>query len=185
MKLFASILTTGAIAGSILGLVVFQPVMAENAQQDQAKPALDDISIHTKSSKDTQQFLHGVTKTIPLQSISILWRDFENKVVEKNKLPAGSDRVIVLYQNFNSDFTEAKVTIGYPTQKNVLSNAMVELPTIEKADLLLSRGKHSESELIDAWSRINFQKSVEALVETHYLSPLGLPESSQLSVYYK
>ncbi|WP_333002165.1 hypothetical protein [Vibrio coralliilyticus] len=185
MKLFASILTTAVITGSVWGLVVLQPAMADSTQQAQINNEFSDVSHDVKRGDTPQQYLRGVTKTISLESLPSLWREFDSKLVESDKLPDNLDRIVVLYQELNSDFTEAQVTIGYPTEKSPLASDLVALPAIEQAELLMHRGQHSESELMDAWGRINFQKSVDALVEIHYLNSQGQPESSQLSVYYK
>ena len=200
MKLFASILTTAAITGAVWGLVVHQPAMADTTKNIQVPqlevPQLKVTKASANASSDekqkevSQQYLDGVTKTLPLESVGTLWGDFERIIAEQNKLPANWDTIIVLYQNLNSDFTEATVTIGFPSTNNSATdnsatNNLVALPAIEKAQPLLKRGKYSESELIDAWQQINFQRQVDALVEIHYLNPQGEPESSQLSVYYK
>ena len=200
MKLFASILTTAAITGAVWGLVVHQPAMADTTKNNQLPqlevPQLKVTKASANASSDekqkevSQQYLDGVTKTLPLESVGTLWGDFERMIVEQNKLHANWDTIIVLYQNLNSDFTEATVTIGFPSTgnsatDNSATNNLVALPEIEIAQPLLKRGKYSESELIDAWQQINFQRQVDALVEIHYLNQQGEPESSQLSVYYK
>ncbi|WP_438462579.1 hypothetical protein [Marinomonas sp. PE14-40] len=191
MKLFASILTAGAITGSIWGLVLFQPVMAESAKPDELQPGVSMTQAHTqvetKLPNIDRQYLNGVTKSIALESMSALWGEFEGEWVEQNKLPENLNRIVVLYQDLNSDFTQATVTIGYVTPKQTTSKDLIALPVLGKGneDVLASRGQYSVSEFIDAWGRIDFKKSVDALVEVHYLSPQGQPESSQLSVYYK
>lgn len=191
MKLFASILTASAMTGSIWGLVLFQPVMAESAKQDELKPDVIKAQAHIQGEKkaaDTDyQYLNGVTKNIALESLSALWGEFEIDWVEQDKLPKNLDRIVVLYQDLNSDFTQAKVTIGYLVTENLSSPDLVTLPVMGKGneDVLASRGQYSVSEFIDAWGRIDFKKPVDALVEVHYLSSQGQPESSQLSVYYK
>lgn len=191
MKLFASILTASAITSTIWGLVLFQPVMAESAKQDELKPDVIKAQAHIQGEKkvaDTDyQYLNGVTKNIALESMSALWGEFEIEWVEQNKLPESFDRIVVLYQDLNSDFTQAKVTIGYLVPDNLSSPDLIALPAMGKGneDVLASRGQYSVSAFIDAWGRIDFKKPVDALVEVHYLSSQGQPESSQLSVYYK
>jgi|GEM_PF-3337863 len=191
MKLFASILTASAITGSIWGLVLFQPAMAESAKQDELKPDVSIAQAHSQGEKKLpeieRQYLNGVTKNIALESMSALWGEFEGEWVKQNKLPEKLDRIVVLYQDLNSDFTQAKVTIGYIAPEQASSKDFIALPLMGKGneDVLASRGQYSVSEFIDAWGRIDFKKPVDALVEVHYLSPQGQPESSQLSVYYK
>lgn len=182
MKLFASIATTVIIASAVWGLVLFQPALAESAkvpQMDkQLEPAQDALA-------GTEHYLRGVTKTISLKTVPTLLEEFEDTYIQTGKLPENFDRIIILYQEFNPSFTEAKVTIGFNVAKSPLANDLIKLPPIEKTELLLKRGDHSESELTTAWEAINFQKSVKAVIEIHFLESKGESESSQLSVYYQ
>ena len=70
MKLFASILTTAVITGSVWGLVVLQPAMADSTQQAQINNEFSDVSHDVKRGDTPQQYLRGVTKTISLESLS-------------------------------------------------------------------------------------------------------------------
>lgn len=185
MKLFASMLTTGIIACGIWSLVILQPAMAEAPPLTPVTPTLQDIQPPIRSIDNSQQYVRGLTKSILLQSMPILWDEFNQEVVLKNKLPNKLDRIVVLYRHINKDFTEAEVTIGHLVQKSSLANDAIELPPVDNWVLLLSQGEHSEAELTEAWKQINYQKSVESLVEIHYLNEQGKPVSSQLSVYYK
>lgn len=185
MKLFASMLTTGIIACGIWSLVILQPAMAETPPLKLVKPALQDSQSPISARDNNPQYVRGLTKTMSLQSMPVFWSEFNQEVVLKNKLPNKLDRIVVLYRHINKDFTEAEVTIGYLVEKSSLANDAIELPPVDNWVLLLSQGEHSEAELTDAWKQINYQKSVESLVEIHYLNEQGKPVSSQLSVYYK
>ena len=50
MKLFASILTTAAITGTVWGLVVHQPAMADTTKMNQDKPS----QLHQIQTQQTQ-----------------------------------------------------------------------------------------------------------------------------------
>lgn len=178
MKLFASIATTALITGSIWGLVLAQPAVAEDASgaKSSATPVVDN---------KPNNYLRGVTQTIALQGVPNLWDKFYARIDEANPIPQKVDRIVVLYQAFNADFSEAEVTIGYPTTAGAIASDLTKLPDIADAKLLLKEGKHNEAELTEAWQKIDFAKKPYAVVETHYLNQHGLPEASQMSVYYK
>ncbi|MEZ8099256.1 hypothetical protein [Vibrio bivalvicida] len=178
MKLFASIATTTLITGSIWGLLLVQPAVAEdvNTAKKPTAPAVDE---------KPNNYLRGITQTIALQGVPNLWDKFYANIDETNPLPQTVDHIVVLYQAFNADFSEAKVTIGYPTTAGAIASDLTKLPDIADAKLLPSDGNHNADELTKAWQKIDFAKKPYAVVETHYLNQHGLPESSQMSVYYK
>lgn len=194
MKLIASLLTTTAITGAVWGLVMLQPVMADSKLEN---PVKTETAVRKDKQKDSRHKVYslshvqGMTKTLPLDSISDFWQEFEQQFIDTGKLPQNLDRLVVLYQEINSDYTQAKVTIGYITEtddltkKRAKKDNIVTIPAIEKAQRLLEKGDYSKIELSDAWQQINYKKSVDVLIETHYLTPQGLPKSSQLSIYYK
>ena len=57
MKLFASILTTAVITGSVWGLVVLQPAMADSTLQAQINNESSDVSRGVKQGDTPQQYL--------------------------------------------------------------------------------------------------------------------------------
>lgn len=194
MKLIASLVATTAITGAVWGFVMLQPVMADSKLDN---PVKTETAVRKDKPKDSLHEIYslshvqGITKTLPLDSISDFWQEFEQQFIDTNKLPQNLDRLVVLYQEINSDYTQAKVTIGYITETGDLTKKragkdnIVTIPSIEKAQLLLEKGDYSKIELSDAWQQINYKRSVDVLIETHYLTPQGLPKSSQLSIYYK
>lgn len=185
MKLFASILTTAAITGSIWGLLLTQPATANpNLNQKHSTQHITPNQKKELTPLKDQHYLRGVSQTTPLQNVPQLWEKFYNQYGEDNPLPASVDRIFVLYQDFNIDFSSANITIGYDVKKRLTDNSH-KLPPAEQTQLLLEKGKHNTEALTKAWDRINFQRDLTAVVETHYLNQYGLPESSQVSVYYK
>ncbi|ELB1500940.1 hypothetical protein VQD75_004722 [Vibrio alginolyticus] len=177
MKLLASILTTAAITGSTWTLAINQPTITG------IKATVEN---YQKEMITRLHLVEGVTKIAPLESLPTLWSEFESYITNTKEAPENIDRVIVLYEGFNSDFTEAKITIGYPVgNAHRLSKNLVALPDSAKAHQFLSRGPHPEAELVDAWGKISSLKSLDAVTEIHYLDSRGQSISSQLSVYYK
>lgn len=187
MNLFASILTTAVITGSIWGLVLTQPAIANSARNLNSKQSVPHITPHKTeqlAASTDQRYLSGVSQTLTLHNVPQLWERFYNQFSEDNPLPASVDRIFVLYQDFNTDFSSAHITIGYEVKKSLAGNNH-KLPPTKQAQLLLKKGKHNTEVLTKAWDKINFQRDLTAVVEIHYLNQHGLPDSSQVSVYYK
>jgi len=180
MKLLASLLTTAAITAAIWGGVVNQPAMAEKI--------VTETLAKTKEThpKESAYYLRPVvTRTVALDNVPSLWREFEKQLPLQENLPTSSDRFVALYKNFSSDFTQANVTIGVGLDQSESNNTSHELPSTSNKQQLLPRGQYSAEDLENAWQAINFTKPIEAVVETHYINLLGQEESSQLVVYYK
>ena len=93
----------------------------------------------------------------------------------------------MIYQDISLDFSEATITIGFPTQKSKLNKnkPLIKLPNKAKGTLLLGKGEHTEQELAQAWEGIAILKEVDMVIEHHQLNQHGLPDSSELYVYYK
>lgn len=206
MKLFASLLTTTAITASIWGALQVQPAIAKIGPLAAADTLVSNTSGTDTSAADTSVTressfdatfdmnqpgaLIGVTKTVPLESVPQVWAGFYEQVEagNNNKLSAENvvgNEVIVLYQEIARDFSEAKVTVGFrqKTSSDVKPNA--RFSSFNKAVSLLNKGKHDDMALTSAWEMIDYRRDVEAVLERHYLNQHGLPDSSELYVYYK
>ncbi|MGR5128557.1 hypothetical protein [Photobacterium swingsii] len=169
MKLFASLLTTMIIAGTIWGAVLMQPVMAEST---------------SKTQKSTTYIRSVVTKTISLDAVAALWGEFEDKLMKLEDLPKTLDRLVVVYQNMNKNVSHATVTIGFPVEASTQKDGYIELISSKHKQQLLNRGEHNKTEIANAWKDIDYRKPVKAVIETHYLNALGQEESNQLVVHY-
>lgn len=189
MKLFASILTTTAIVGAIWGATLLQPTEAyisPEKQHTENRPSTAKQAPQPKPRLISKIYLRTVvSKTVSLDTVDLLWEDFESQLPEQQWLPEKFDRIIVLYQDINKDFTRARVTIGFPLEATTQAAGDRMLPDSLRSEQLLSRGNYSKAELATAWEEINFIRAVEAIVETHYLNVLGQDQASQLVVYYK
>ncbi|WCE31843.1 hypothetical protein [Vibrio sp. SCSIO 43137] len=171
MKLAPSLLATAAIFATVWGLVLFQPVTTE------AKPVV------TTSAAVSKSYLKGLTKEIPLSDVSQLWQQFFVQYGSADQLLSKTDRIIVLYQSFNSDFSQAKVTIGYQVSATADKQKLVALPLSSKQ--LLKRGKYDTNALVNAWSEIDYQREVGAVIEIHYFNQQGVETGSEVSVSYQ
>ncbi|MEZ8292076.1 hypothetical protein [Vibrio sp. 10N.237.312.B06] len=197
MKLFASLLTTVGITGVVWGLLHIQPAIADaSTEQPIAELSTKQSSISkpltnkpaTKKPQVTANttFLQGLSKTIPLEDVPELWVDFYQSL-EVNDEKSAQQQVIVIYQEISSDFSEATIMIGFPTQqsKSNKNKSLIKLPNKAKGTLLLGKGEHTEQELAQAWEGIAILKEVDMVIEHHQLNQHGLPDSSELYVYYK
>lgn len=197
MKLFASLLTTVGITGAVWGLLHIQPAIADASTEQPIT-----VSSTNKSSIDKQPknksvevkqqatanrtFLQGLSKTIPLEDVPELWVDFYQNL-ESDEEEIAQQQVIVIYQDISLDFSEATITIGFPTQqsKSNKNKPLIKVPSKAKGTLLLGKGEHTEQELAHAWEGIAILKEVDMVIEHHQLNQHGLPDSSELYVYYK
>jgi hypothetical protein len=202
MKLFASLLTTVGITGAVWGLLHIQPAIADASTEQpikevstvkpsitkpiKAKPLVT-TNTQTIASQATQTtYLQGLSKTIPLEDVPELWVDFYQSL-EVNDKEGAQQQVIVIYQDISLDFSEATITIGFPTQqsKSNKNKPLINIPSKTQGTLLLSNGEHTEQELAQAWEGIAILKEVDMVIEYHQLNQHGLPDSSELYVYYK
>lgn len=128
-----------------------------------------------------------MSKTIPLEDVPKLWVDFYQNLEANDEKIAQQQKVVVIYQGIKSDFSEATITIGFPTQQSTpnKNKPFIQVPNQAKGTLLLSEGEHTEQELAKAWEDIAILKEVDMVVEHHQLNQHGLPDSSELYVYYK
>ncbi|MEZ8390293.1 hypothetical protein AB6C53_13525 [Vibrio splendidus] len=197
MKLFASLLTTVGITGVVWGVLHIQPAIADaSTEQPIAELSTNKSSIDkqpkNKSVEVKQQatanrtFLQGLSKTIPLEDVPELWVDFYQNL-ESDEEEIAQQQVIVIYQEISSDFSEATIMIGFPTQQSKLNKnkPLIKIPNKAKGSLLLGKGEHTEQELAQAWESIAILKEVDMVIEHHQLNQHGLPDSSELYVYYK
>ncbi|MEZ8733190.1 hypothetical protein AB6D70_21735 [Vibrio splendidus] len=209
MKLFASLLTTVGITGAVWGLLHIQPAIADASTEQpikevstvkpsitkpiKAKPLVTRNTQPIASQATQTTYLQGLSKTIPLEDVPELWVDFyqnlkvNDEEVTKHQQQNQQQKLIVIYQNISSDFSEATITIGFPTQQSKLNKnkPLIKLPNKAKGTLLLGKGEHTEQELAQAWEGIAILKEVDMVIEHHQLNQHGLPDSSELYVYYK
>ncbi|PMM40172.1 hypothetical protein [Vibrio splendidus] len=202
MKLFASLLTTVGITGAVWGALHIQPAIADASNEQPikevstVKPSIaKPIKAKPLVTKNTQPiasqatqtiYLQGLSKTIHLEDVPELWVDFYQNI-KVNDEELAQQQVIVIYQDISLDFSEATITIGFPTQQSKLNKnkPLIKVPSKAKGTLLLSKGEHTELELAQAWEGIAILKEVDMVIERHQLNQHGLPDSSELYVYYK
>ncbi|MCG7584332.1 hypothetical protein [Photobacterium sp. OFAV2-7] len=185
MKRVHALLTTAAITGTVWGLTLVQPAVAESNTQSMTQ----DTRAHTveaKAQKEEKKYYRQViARTISLEEVQNLLDEFSQKVMDESTYAPATNEIIVVYETFNADFTAATITMGYADVRNLPPSEQIILPPAEQAVLLLTKGRYSTAQYTDAWHKIDFQKPVRAVVETHTLDEQGEPVSSQMSVYYQ
>ncbi|MEZ9290509.1 hypothetical protein AB4251_06940 [Vibrio lentus] len=198
MKLFASLLTTVGITGAVWGLLHIQPAIADasteqpitvsstNKSSIDKQPKNKSVEVKQQATANTT-YLQGLSKTIPLDDVPNLWVDFYQQLGTNDKNIEQQQKVIVIYQDISLDFSEATITVGFPTQqsKSNKNKSLIKIPSKAKGTLLLGKGEHTEQELAHAWEGIAILKEVDMVIEHHQLNQHGLPDSSELYVYYK
>ncbi|MDH5927260.1 hypothetical protein L8S13_13190 [Vibrio lentus] len=198
MKLFASLLTTVGITGAVWGLLHIQPAIADasteqpitvsstNKSSIDKQPKNKSVEVKQQATANTT-YLQGLSKTISLDDVPNLWVDFYQQLGTNDKNIEQQQKVIVTYQDISLDFSEATITIGFPTQQSKLNKnkPLIKIPSKAKGTLLLGKGEHTEQELAHAWEGIAILKEVDMVIEHHQLNQHGLPDSSELYVYYK
>ncbi len=198
MKLFASLLTTVGITGVVWGLLHIQPAIADasteqpitesstNKSSIDKQPKNKPVEVKQQATANTT-YLQGLSKTIPLDDVPDLWVDFYQQLGTNDKNIEQQQKVIVIYQDISLDFSEATITIGFPIQQSKLNKnkPLIKIPSKAKGSLLLGKGEHTEQELAHAWEGIAILKEVDMVIEHHQLNQHGLPDSSELYVYYK
>ncbi|MEZ8697351.1 hypothetical protein AB6D84_09530 [Vibrio lentus] len=198
MKLFASLLTTVGITGVVWGLLHIQLAIADasteqpitvsstNKSSIDKQPKNKSVEVKQQATANTT-YLQGLSKTIPLDDVPNLWVDFYQNLEANDEEIAQQQKVIVIYQDISLDFSEATITIGFPTHQSKLNKnkPLIKIPSKAKGTLLLSKGGHTEQELAHAWEGIAILKEVDMVIEHHQLNQHGLPDSSELYVYYK
>lgn len=198
MKLFASLLTTVGITGAVWGLLHIQPAIADasteqpitvsstNKSSIDKQPKNKSVEVKQQATANTT-YLQGLSKTISLDDVPNLWVDFYQQLGTNDKNIEQQQKVIVTYQDISLDFSEATITIGFPTQQSKLNKnkPLIKVPSKAKGTLLLGKGEHTEQELAHAWEGIAILKEVDMVIEHHQLNQHGLPDSSELYVYYK
>ena len=92
---------------------------------------------------------------------------------------------VVRYQEPHKVFRKAKGPVGLIQTSTSDGKPNANFPSIKQAVTLLNKGQHDDTELTNAWEMIDFRREVKAVLERHYLNQHGLPDSSELYVYYK
>jgi hypothetical protein len=188
MTLFNSLLITTVTTVAIWGLVLIQPIPAIAASESVITTHTTEKEVNTQVTllaKPPNYFVPLINQTISLSAVDALWKGLYSELEKKTEPLEPIDEIIIVYREFNALFTAAEVVVGYHSVQSVDKQAQMNLPQTKQKKILLARGKHTNNELEKSWQEIDFSQSIEAVVEVHYLNQHGLPDTNQLTVYYK
>lgn len=129
---------------------------------------------------NTAQSIIGISRVIELGAIDKVWQDFEAKIELSNQISSEKYTIYVVYSDLNADYSRAKVSMGFLDAS--MSGSKISLPTGKKISLLAS-GKHSANDIYQSWNKIDYNKSVKAVLERHDYS--GTKEKISVSVIYQ
>ncbi|RLV58042.1 hypothetical protein D5018_19315 [Parashewanella curva] len=173
-----SILLQVTPANAITNKAITTPIAAK---PNQSSPAI----VPHKSLAYTTQAISGLTAHIELLKQPSLWTDFRKSKEINSQLSRKPSKAFVLYKNISSDFLEATATIGFDVKEMKKAIGKTPLPAASKLTLLLPKGKYTDAQLIQGWSKIDYHRPIESIVEVNYLNNNSEPETTQLFVQYK
>lgn len=111
-----------------------------------------------------REFITGFSKVINLLSIGDLWVEFIGKNELSDQLKSENFTIYVVYTDFNRELTASRVSIGYLDSS--MKGERIALPQGTKTPLL-PKGDYTPTAIASAWSRIDLQKPVKAVLERH------------------
>ena len=113
-----------------------------------------------------------------------MWQEFNNNEDINGKLVKPPTKVFVYYREFEGDYNNSKVTIGYDS--SLLRGNRSTAARIDRSFYsILKKGNYSESELAKAWNKINYVNSPYAVLEIHHLNHDGSVIANEVLVSYK
>ncbi|MGY0219332.1 hypothetical protein ACWJJH_18430 [Endozoicomonadaceae bacterium StTr2] len=125
-------------------------------------------------------FVVGINQRAELFSVAKLWQTFSSDSQLTGQLRSNTFTVLGIYSDFNQQFTEAQVTIGFLNLP--INGKRYTVPT-GKQNLLLAKGNHSISTMTAAWNKIDFSRPIKAVLERRDFN--GDQETVALSVIYR
>jgi hypothetical protein len=129
--------------------------------------------------------LVGVSAEIALTEVGGLWTKLNQDPRFAANLSTATPTMYAYYRDFNSDYSIANVSVGY-SSKDINLSGLQQITLHEgEYQVLAGPGLYEQAELLSAWQKIDYQRSVLAVLERHKLTAQGEISSSALSVLYK
>ncbi|MBB6520734.1 hypothetical protein [Pseudoteredinibacter isoporae] len=148
----------------------------------QNKPANKPRVKPTSSSKASNwpSSVVGIQRTTALMKADTVWQEFSNNKTLSNQLDSYTVSVFAIYSNFNSDFSQATISIGY--DKSGMKGNSYPIPSGDITPLL-KPSNYGNNDLFNAWQDIDYSRAVEAVVERRDYTQNS--ELTSLFVIYK
>ncbi len=196
MSLFNSVLTSFFIVAIFWGVALFQGQIAHAIQPQKIsqgpRSEVKEINgvkeqtvfISTKAVKPESIHITGIRQHVELADIQMLWQKFNSNTELHKQLKHHPNKVYVLYQKISQSYQQAEVTIGYDITEMRQFDKHYSIDISQKS-VLLPSNKYDETQLSEAWKKIDYQKVKEYVLEVHTLNQSGETTSTQVFVSYQ
>lgn len=114
--------------------------------------------------------LVGVSQRVALTQVNQVWQSFRDNQHLLRALKSNQFDVYAVYRNFNNNFTEADLDIGY--QRSALNDSVevtASLPVGKRVQLLPS-GQHNDLTIASVWQNIDYSREIIAVIERHQIN---------------
>ena len=111
----------------------------------------------------------GVSQRVALTQVNQVWQSFRDNEHLLRALKSNQFDVYAVYRNFNNNFTEADLDIGY--QRSALNDSVkvtASLPVGKRVQLLAS-GQHNDLTIAAVWQNIDYSREIIAVIERHQI----------------
>ncbi|SFC12833.1 hypothetical protein [Pseudoalteromonas denitrificans] len=197
MNLPSSMIVTLIITATILTAVAFQPVVkaelnvevksVQGLQQTikvkQQKKQVKKLKLEANRKNINDLIIVGSSSTIDISEVENFWLTLNKNTSLQNRVNKISPKTYTLYTDFNTNYSQAKVTIGYDIKD--IEPAIDKNYKVPVGDykIVLSPAKYSQEILFDTWEKLDYQRTIEAVLEEHIVNANG--EIISVSVLYK
>ncbi|MGI9276418.1 MAG: hypothetical protein ACR2PT_16435 [Endozoicomonas sp.] len=142
--------------------VMAEPVSRNVSQPDSTVKTSIVVQKPNSVVESKPETIVGISREIKLAAINDLWQEFSAQTALSKQLKSNNYTVFAVYTDFRRDFSMARVSIGY--QDSAMKGERITLPGGER-EPLLSAGRHNTSDIVSAWDKIDYSRSVKAVLE--------------------
>jgi hypothetical protein len=131
--------------------------------------------------------LIGVSGRVALGATDMdaLWQRFNQADVLHEGLKSDQEiQVFVLYEDFDSQYSSAQVTVGYSREALVAAKARAGNVPAGRYQVVL-RDSQDSSALLDVWQQLDFTRPIRAVLERHEVAVDGSVRASHVFVLYQ
>jgi hypothetical protein len=198
MNLPSSLVVTVIIVLGIWLAVVFQPQAASQVNGSFEPKSISAESIATAPQSEGASkavpiaavkplgvAITGITAVISLSEVDVLWEKLNADPQFMANLTTTTPTMYAYYRDFNADYSKANVSVGYKSGDIKLGGLAQIVAHEGFYQTLLSPSFYEQAQLLSAWQKIDYQRSVVAVLEKHNVNEKGEINRSALSVLYK
>lgn len=193
MNLFWSILSSFIILVVFWSVALFQSNIAIAFEERTIENTITNEQLlnntrkidKAKQEQLTKISVSGIKQEIALNQINKLWQQFNNDEHLHRQLKKQPAKIYVVYQKLSDNYQKALVTIGYDIQIIDRDNTIVTQLNTQDLLILKPLKKYTDSELTEAFEKINYSKPIDYILEIHSLDLSGETIASQLLIAYQ